>query len=130
MNFPFLDAGGAGLIQAVLAAFFIITVIVEAIVMFLFKINNIGRVLLYSLIVNAVSLGIGYLLLPVIGTINSITFNPSLAVLRTAIFFAVTVLVEGSLLMLLNKKQHKHTIWLAAVTMNLASYLILYLFFR
>lgn len=112
-----------------IARFFVLSVVVEAIVLFLFRINNITKVILHSLIVNAVSLGIGYLLLLLLHGTNTIIYNPTAATFHLAILFAATVLVEGSLLLMLNKKQHKNTVWLATLVMNLASYLLFYLIF-
>jgi hypothetical protein len=78
-----------------------------------------------------VTLGLGYLLLPLIQRIGDDYSNFNI-VLQWVIMLAITILAEGFLLQGLNKKslQKNSKIWLATVTMNLASYIILYLLLR
>ncbi len=130
MYFHLLDAGGAFLIGYVLVIFLVVAVIFEWIVLWLFKLNSPGKLLLFSFIVNVITLGLGYLLLPLIQSIGDDYSNFNF-VLQWIIMLAMTILAEGFLLQVLNKKRLQKTsrIWLAAVTMNLTSYLVLYFFF-
>jgi hypothetical protein len=130
MDLYLLDAGGAFLIGYVLVIFLVITVILEWIILWLFKLNSPARLLLFSFVVNIVTLGLGYLLLPVIQQIGDDYSNFN-QVMQWVIMLAITILAEGFLLQVLNKKSLQKTgkIWLAAIVMNLASYLVLYFFF-
>ncbi|HYM95060.1 MAG TPA: hypothetical protein VET23_13025 [Chitinophagaceae bacterium] len=129
MNFYFLDGGGAFLVFSGLIIFMALTIVVEGVILLLFKIDKPGKVFLYSLIVNLASLGVGYIILPLVRQIGN-GFSTSGLVLRWIFMFAITVLVEGFLLILLTKKKPREKVWLAAVVMNLVSYALLYLLFR
>ena len=127
MKYYFLDGGGAFLYFAAMILFMVLTIVIEGVIMLLFKIDKAGKVFLYSLVVNLASLGAGYLVAPLIrpaGTLGPFT------VLQWGIMFAVTVVVEGHLLLLLTKKKPREKVWLAVIVMNLVSYLLLFAFFR
>lgn len=127
---PFLlDGGGAFLVFSGLVLFMAITIILEGVVLIIFKIEKGGKAFLYSLIVNLASLGVGYIILPLIRQIGN-TFTTSGSILRWIFVFAITVLVEGFLLILLTKKKPREKVWLATLVMNLLSYAILLLLFR
>lgn len=128
MKFFLLDAGGAFLGVFVLILFLTITILLEGVVLILFKIEKAGKAFLYSLIVNLASLGVGYITLPLIRQAGN-EFTKSGQILHWVIVFALTVLVEGFLLLLLTKKKPKEKVWLATIVMNLLSYAILFLFF-
>lgn len=127
MRFFLLDGGGAFLVVSVLIVFMIVTIVLEGVVLLLFKIEKAGKCFLYSLIVNLASLGAGYIILPLIRQIGN-EYTKSDLVIHWVIVFAVTVLVEGFLLILLTKK-NKEKIWLATVIMNILSYAVLFLVF-
>ncbi|MER3497921.1 MAG: hypothetical protein C4308_04440 [Chitinophagaceae bacterium] len=59
----FLDAGGVFLLGYFVVLFILVAVLLEAVVMLLFKINSFGNCLWQSLVANIASLIIGYLLL-------------------------------------------------------------------
>lgn len=120
---PFL--GGMSLV-----AYFILTVLIEWAVLLLFKINKPGILFAYSFIVNMVTLGLGYVALPLVDGIGS-GFSSSGLVLRWIFVYAITVLIEGFLLILLNRQKGKgrEKIWIASIVMNLASYFILHTIF-
>lgn len=124
-----LDAGGAFLVFSLLIVFLIIAIVLEAVILILFKIDKPGKSFLYSLIVNLASLGVGYITLPLVRQIG-IGYTSSGQVLRWVFVFAITVLIEGILLILLTKKKPREKVWLATVVMNLVSYAILLLLFR
>ncbi len=129
MKFFLLDGGGAFLVFSALILFMAITIVLEGVVIILFKIEKGGKAFLYSLIVNLASLGVGYITLPLVRQIgNGLTTSGQ--VLRWIFAFAITVLVEGFLLILLTKKKPREKVWLAAVVMNLLSYALLFLLFR
>lgn len=127
---PFLlDGGGAFLVFSGLVLFMAITIVLEGVVLIIFKIEKGGKAFLYSLIVNLASLGVGYITLPLIRQIgNGLTTSGQ--VFRWIFVFAITVLVEGFLLILLTKKKPREKVWLATVVMNLLSYILLFLLFR
>ncbi len=126
---PFLlDAGGVFLVFPILILFLAIIVLIEGGILMLFKVESSGKAFLYSLVVNLASLGAGYLTLPLVRGIGA-DFTTSGSMLRWVMIFAITVLVEGFLLILLTKKKPKERVWLATLVMNLASYAILIIFF-
>ncbi|MBS1921138.1 MAG: hypothetical protein JST17_12875 [Bacteroidetes bacterium] len=129
MKLFLLDGGGAFLYVGILIIFMVVTILIEGVVLILFKIEKAGKAFLYSLIVNLASLGMGYITLPLIRQIGS-DYTNSGQVIRWIIVFAITVLVEGFLLILLTKKKPHEKVWLATVVMNLLSYAILILLFR
>ena len=130
MNLYLLDAGGVLIIGYFLVIFHGLTVFLEWGVLILFKINRPGKLLLFSFIVNLVSLGLGYVMLPVIKGIGVDTSSLSI-ILKWVAMFSVTVLAEGLLLILLNKQNSvsRNKIWLAALVMNTVTYLVLYFWF-
>lgn len=107
----------------VLLVILLAVILIEAVVMLLFKLNRFGKSFLHSLIVNVASALIGYLLISQV-----LIFNESIsAVIQWLTYFGLTVLIEGVILMLLNPKSSKGKTWLVTIMMNLASYLFLYL---
>jgi predicted MFS family arabinose efflux permease len=79
--------------------------------------------------VNLASLGVGYIALPLIRQVGN-QFTTSGLLLHWIFVFAITVVVEGFLLILLTKKKPREKVWLATVVMNLVSYAILILLFK
>jgi hypothetical protein len=120
MNFYLMDAGGAGLVFFVMIIFMIAAVVVEGLGMIIMKYNSPGKSFLDALIINLVSLGIGYLLSSVY-TIE-LTYND---VINLFILYLLTVAVEFAVLYFLNKtKPPKQTLIVTAV-INVATYIIL-----
>lgn len=128
MKFFLLDAGGAFLGVFILIIFIAVAILLEGVVLILFKIEKPGKCFLYSLIVNLASLGAGYIILPLIRQVGN-EYSKSGQVIHWVIVFAITVLVEGFLLILLTKKKPKEKIWLATIIMNILSYAVLLLIF-
>ncbi|HWC54808.1 MAG TPA: hypothetical protein VG676_14570 [Chitinophagaceae bacterium] len=124
-----LDAGGAFLVVSILILFMAVTIVLEGVVLILFKIEKAGKAFLYSLMVNLASLGVGYIALPLIRQVGN-QFTTSGLLLHWIFVFAITVVVEGFLLILLTKKKPREKVWLATVVMNLVSYAILILLFK
>jgi hypothetical protein len=125
MRLYLLDAGGAGLAFAALIVFIIIAVVVEAIVMLLMKYNKAGKAFLDSFLVNIASLAAGFILSAFVGEIFYLTDS---ILLNWLILYVLTVVVEFLLLYLLNRKQPTGKTFLMSAVMNVASYIILYLF--
>lgn len=122
----FLLDAGIGSVSSVLWILFIISllvILIEAVVMFLFKLNNFGKTLLHSFFVNIVSTIVGYIMISYQDSNNDKISTPG----QWLIFFGATVIIEGLLLMLLYTKTSKSRLWLITVVMNLVSYLFLYL---
>jgi len=102
-----------------------LTVLAEALVMWLLKYNPFKRSSLDSLLVNAASLGVGYLLLSAApGLFGSYAITGLLKLL------AITIVVEGGLLYLLNRKHPFVQTVKATVLMNVVTYILFYLFIR
>ncbi|HVT83725.1 MAG TPA: hypothetical protein VHD35_00915 [Chitinophagaceae bacterium] len=125
MNTFLLDAG-IGLASNILWILLLIlfaVILIEAVVMVLFKIGNFWKAFSHSSIVNIVSTIVGYILInqldPLSGKISSLE--------QWLIFYWVTVVMEGLLMMLLFTHTSKSKLWLVTVVMNLVSYVFLYL---
>ncbi len=121
-----LDAGigSASSVLWILFVILLLVILIEAVVMFLFKLNNFGKTLLHSSFVNVVSTILGYIIISFQDSYN----NKISSFGQWFIFFGATVIIEGLLLMLLYTKTPKGKLWLVTIVMNLASYLFLYLF--
>lgn len=91
--------------------------------MSLFRLNHFGKSFLHSSLVNVASTLVGYLLISQVHFFNEIRS----ALGQWLIYFGLTVLIEGLLMMLLNSKKPEGKVWLVTIVMNLASYLFLYL---
>lgn len=120
-----LDASLAGLAEIIMIAYLLVVILVEAVIMVLLKLNPFGKCLLDSLIVNVVSLGAGYLI-SVTGF--SVTLGGD-SYFSLLVGFIVSVLVEGVLLQLLNRKKAVKEVWKADFIMNLVTYLALLVIF-
>lgn len=120
-----LDAGGAFLLVIPVAFVLFMTGIIflEAWVLYFFKYEKFKRCLRDSMLVNLVSLVAGFICMFFLKPAD-IGMTPLFF-----IFFALTLLSEGGMLLLLKKGQPVRTILLATVIMNVLSYLILALIF-
>lgn len=107
----------------ILLVILLAVILIEAVVMLLFRMNNFGKSFLHSSVVNIASTLVGYLLISRVGFFNENISGWS----QWAIYYGLTVLIEGLLLMLLNPKAAKGKLWLVTIVMNLASYVFLYL---
>ena len=115
ISFTLTDSIILGFLITILIAF------VEWLVLLPFKINTPGKMFLYSLIVNIVSSAIG------LAKQEWFQANLTNTLLRWFLAYCITVLIEGFLLVLLNKKREQRKIWMATVVMNLVTYIPLYL---
>lgn len=127
MKFFLLDGGGAFLVISVLVIFMAVAIVLEALVLILFKIEKAGKAFLYSLVVNLASLGVGYVILPLLSQLFE-DYSTTGQVLQWLIIFAITVVVEGYLLILLSKMKPRKKLWTATFVMNLLSYAFLLFF--
>jgi hypothetical protein len=125
MNFYLLDAAAGGLVIGGTVLFMMVTIALEAIAMMIMKYNKAGKAFLDSFIINLVSMGAGFLIL-LTGTglfeiVDGVFFN-------ILILFSITVAVEFILLYLLNMKTAIQKTLVTAIIINVASYLVFYLF--
>ncbi|MCC7400391.1 MAG: hypothetical protein IT214_02805 [Chitinophagaceae bacterium] len=98
-------------------------ILIEAVVMLLFRLNRFGKVLFHSFLVNLASTVLGFLLFT-----KMISLNDSVSYLsQWLIFYLATVVIEGLVMMLLYSGRSKGKIWSVTVVMNLASYIFLYI---
>jgi len=103
----------------------IFTVIMETVVMVLFKFDRFGRSLVYSIMANIGSLLLGILLFLIFNkTEFGISQQSELIVL-----YCVTSVFEGWLIKLLNPRMRWGRIILTSFVMNLLSFILLYLIF-
>ncbi|TMI78715.1 MAG: hypothetical protein E6H10_16580 [Bacteroidetes bacterium] len=111
-----------GLILVVMGVF---TVIVETIVMLLFKFDSFSKSLVDSIMANIGSLLLGILLFLVF---NKAEFGIS-QVSELVILYFITAIFEAWLIKLLNTKMSLGRIILTSLVMNILSFTILYLIF-
>ena len=122
MKIFLLDAGGAGLVVAVLLMFMFAAIVIEAITMLLMKYNKAGKAFLDSLVINLVSLGAGYIVLYFYTSLE-MTSNE---LLNLFLLFLLTVLIEGITLHLMNRSKPVNKTILVAFVINLITYLGLF----
>jgi len=103
-----------GAIAAVI--FFVVTVLLESIALKLLKWNTYWRSLGASLLMNLASLLIGIPLTLLLINAKPIIYFP--------IAWALSVVIEGGILSLMNRGGGRQN-WIAAVVVNIASYLLL-----
>ena len=125
MKLYLLDAGGAGLVLGIMIVFMIAVIVIEALIMMLMKYNKAGKAFLDSFLINLVSLVAGYLIVWVNGDLVLYT---SSVILNLLILCVITVAVEFAVLYLLNQKHKVSKTFPVSVVMNIASYLVWYLF--
>ena len=119
MNLFILDAGGAGLVLFMLLGFMFLAILIEAIMMMLLKYNKPGKTLLDSLVINLVSLGVGYL---IIYSLGSLDFTDN-EYLNLFVLYLLTVLIEGICLYLLNRTKPLNKTLLTVFVINIITYL-------
>ena len=124
MNFYLLDAGGAGLVLALLVIFMLAAIFLEGLTLLLLKYNNAARSFLDALVINLASLGVGYLI--VTFTSTGLDFTDNLYI-DFFLIFLITVVVEFIVLYLMNPKKPVKKTFIAATIINLVSYLLLIL---
>ena len=109
----------------VLLAMGVFTVVMETVVMVLFKFDRFRKSLVYSVMANIGSLLLGIFLFLVF---NKTEFGVS-QLAELAVLFCVTALFEGWLIKLLNPAMGWGRIILTSFVMNLLSFILLYLTF-
>lgn len=125
MKFYLLDGVAAGFIYGAMIVFMVITIVLEAVTMLLMKYNKAGKAFLDSFLVNLVSLGAGFIILFVDAGFWVPRTESSLA--NVLILFAITVIVEFGILYLLNRRIAVQKTLIAAVVINVVSYLLYFL---
>lgn len=124
MSLYFLDAGGAGLYFLVIGLFIlfiVLAILLEAAIMIWMKYNtSLKKTFLDSLIINIASLAAGFVLLNFFDTLGYYTL-PALAIL-----YGVTVIIETTILQLLNRKHKLSKTLVVSLLMNLVTYIILF----
>lgn len=127
MGIYLLDAGGAGLYYifiGLLIIFMLLAVLAEAGIMILMRYTEpFKKAFTDALIVNIISLAVGFVLLQLFDSLNYSTIQ------TLGIFYAITVLIEAIGLYLLNKQKPIQKTILVAIAMNIVTYVILYLFY-
>jgi hypothetical protein len=103
----------------------VITVVLETVIMVLFKFDRFRRSLVYSIMANIGSLLLGILLFLVF---NKTEFGVS-QVSELIVLYCVTSLFEAWLIKLLNPRMDWGRIIVTSLVMNLLSFILLYLTF-
>ena len=127
MSFYLLDVAAPALLLLPLLAFMVVCGLLEGLIIYIFKIRKYWTAVGHALLVNIVSLMAGFLVLPFFNNYD----NDRVALIKfLSITFIVTVIIEGILLKVLNKKIFWKSIFAAAIIMNLLTYIILYLIIK
>lgn len=100
-----------------------VTILAEAGVMRLMKYNDFSRSLLHSFVANLASLAAGFLLIKVLPDLFSATTIVNLLALML-----ITIAVELPVLYLFNKTKPFRSTLTVCVVMNIASYILFYLY--
>ena len=99
----------------------VVAILLEAGIMIWMKYNtSLKKAFIDSLVINIASLAAGFALLNFFDTLGNYTL-PALAIL-----YGVTVIIETTILQLLNRKHKLSKTLLVSLLMNLATYIILY----
>lgn len=114
------------LIVVLVLAYIVVFIVLEALVLALFRINGFGKSLWQSAVVNLASLAMVYLVWPLI---SSMDIDEDKVFPLLPILFLMNLLTEGTLLLLLNKRASWRRVMLAVAVMNAVSYACLYLLF-
>ena len=127
MNF-FLDISGPLSFFTPLMILFVVIILIEAIVMMVFKMNRFGKSLGDSVIVNIASILIIFLVIGILADIEVGTFDAPLFVTGAGLYL-LTFLGESLVLKLLNKKLPWRRIVSISAMMNLLTYILLYFYY-
>ena len=139
-----LDAGGGVLLLLIPAAFiihFIITVVIESLILLGFKYGSFIKCVKHILLANFISLIAGLLLIKpfaFLATIDkgeyssaqTVVYYEINIVLLVSLFYLATIIIEGIILKLVNKKFETKKLILATFIMNLVTYIPIYLILR
>lgn len=122
MKFYLLDAAAGGLILGMLVLFMLFAILLEGVTLLLLKYNKAGKCFLDSFLVNIASLVVGLLIarFNVDGGLD-ITDN---GYINVFLLFLITVVVEFIVLYLLNSKKPISKTAVAAILINVVSYLL------
>jgi hypothetical protein len=127
MNPCLLDSSSALLFFTPLVIIVVMSFFIEAIVMKLLNFNRFGKSLADSVIVNIVSLLLGFLLIGVLADLKVGQIEIPLYFTFMGIYL-VTLLVEGIVLKVLNRIRSWHKIFTVSAIMNLFSWALLYIY--
>ena len=135
MNFYLLDAGGAALLLFIPIAFVFLLLVwglVEGFVINLYGINRFWRSVWHAIIVNLLSLVVGFIM---IGVAHSMDLSEYTSVRASTellpswiIFWLVSVVVEALVLKALNRSKPWGKIFSASFVMNIITYIIMFAF--
>ena len=121
MNFYLLDAAAGGLILGMLVLFMIFAILLEGVTLLLLKYNKAGKCFLDSFLVNIASLLVGLVIAQ--SSVDGLDITDN-GYINVFLLFLITVVVEFVFLYLLNKKKPVSKTIIAAVLINVVSYLL------
>jgi hypothetical protein len=125
MRIYLLSIEGLWLLAGLIILSFILVVLTEAVVMFLFKLNRFGKAVVDSLMAN---IGWALLVILLILIFNKSAFDQISGLPELIIFYLVTSLFEAWLIKLLNTRLGFGKILAASLVMNLLTCGTAYLF--
>ena len=127
MNF-FLDTSGPLSFFTPFVILMVLIILIEAIIMFIFKLNRFPKSFGDSAIVNIASVLIIFLVIGILADIKVGTIDSPL-ILTAAGLYLLTFLGESLVLKLLNRNLSWRRILPASALMNLLTYILLYFFY-
>ena len=123
MPFYFIDTAAAALLMFPLIGFIIVCGFMEGLIIYLFKIRKYWPAVAIALLINVASLIAGFILMP---SLKYYDADAGSLIEFLLITYAVTIVIEGLLLKVLNQSKSWKSIIGATLVMNLITYLILF----
>ena len=127
MHTYLLDGTSVFLFFTPLVIILVTSILIEAIVMQLLKFNRFGKSIADSVIVNIISLLLGFVLVGVLAGLKVGQIEIPLYLTFMGLYL-VTLLIEGIVLKLINKLRPWRKVFTVSGIMNLFSWALLYLY--
>lgn len=122
MNFYLLDAAIGGFILGFAVVAMIIVILIEAITLLLLKYNKAGKCFLDAFLINTASLVVGVVIAQTFS--NGLDFTEN-GWVNVSLLFLISAVIEFGILYLLNMKKPISKTAVAAIVINVVSYLLL-----
>jgi hypothetical protein len=133
MNHYLLDAAGAAILIILPLAILLLLFVwglIEGFFIYLFKINRFWKSVWHAIIINIISLIVGFIIIGVSRNMGyeeytDVANKPEL-IASWVMFWALSILVEALVLKALNKTKGWGKIFFASLLMNIFTYIVLY----
>jgi hypothetical protein len=112
------------LIGSIVGSFLVVCILCEAVVIALFRLNRFARAIASAALVNAITIAVMFVVWPLV---SSMDIDEDKVFPLLPILFFTAILVEGTVLWLLNRTVSAKKIFLVSAVMNTVSFGALYL---